>query len=108
MEGFIRLKMPLWAQRLLTRLISVTPVLAFAIYYHGDEAKIENLLTFSQVFLSIALPFAVVPLVIFTSSKKLMGEFKNHAWVKYSAWTSTIVLIVLNVYLILQTVGVFS
>ncbi|GAK47518.1 manganese transporter [Secundilactobacillus oryzae JCM 18671] len=108
MEGFIRLKMPLWAQRIITRGISVAPVLAFAIYYHGDEAKIENLLTFSQVFLSIALPFAVVPLVIFTSSKKLMKEFANGPWVNYSAWTATIVLIILNIYLILQTVGVIA
>ncbi|OIL37200.1 Nramp family divalent metal transporter, partial [Oenococcus oeni] len=73
MEGFIHLHMPLWIQRLLTRLISVTPVLIFAIIYHGNEAKIEQLLTFSQVFLSIALPFAVVPLVIFTNDEKLMG-----------------------------------
>lgn len=105
MEGFIRLRMPLWAQRLLTRLLSVTPVLAFAFYYHGDEGKIENLLTFSQVFLSVALPFAVIPLVMYTSSKKLMGQFANRAWVKYSAWTATIVLIGLNVYLILQTLS---
>ncbi|GAY72293.1 manganese transport protein MntH [Lentilactobacillus kosonis] len=106
MEGFINLHMPMWAQRLLTRLISVTPVLAFAIYYHGNEAKIEDLLTFSQVFLSVALPFAVVPLVIFTSDKKLMGKFANHAWVKWSAWTASAVLIALNIYLILQTLGV--
>lgn len=102
MEGFIHLHMPLWAQRLLTRLISVTPVLIFAIIYHGNEAKIEELLTFSQVFLSIALPFAVVPLVIFTNDEKLMGEFKNHTWVKWVAWIVTAVLIVLNIYLILQ------
>lgn len=108
MEGFIRLRIPLWAQRLITRLISVTPVLAFAIYYHGNEAKIENLLTLSQVFLSVALPFAVVPLVIFTSSKKLMGEFANRRWVKYSAWTVTVILIILNVYLILQEFGLFK
>ncbi|MFC6177532.1 Nramp family divalent metal transporter [Companilactobacillus huachuanensis] len=104
MEGFIRLKMPLWAQRLLTRLLSVTPVLIFAFYYHDNEAKIENLLTFSQVFLSVALPFAIIPLVIFTSDKKLMGDFKNKNWVKYSAWFATIVLIILNVYLIFQTI----
>lgn len=83
MEGFIHLRMPMWAQRLLTRLLSVTPVLIFAIYYHGNEAKIENLLTFSQVFLSVALPFAIVPLVKYTSDKRLMGEFVNKAWVKY-------------------------
>ncbi|EHO52583.1 Nramp family divalent metal transporter [Lentilactobacillus kisonensis] len=106
MEGFIHLKMPLWAQRLLTRLLSVSPVIAFAIYYHGNEAKIEDLLTLSQVFLSIALPFAVVPLVLFTSNKKLMGEFVNRAWVKYAAWIATIVLIVLNIYLIFQSLGI--
>lgn len=108
MEGFIHLKMPLWAQRLITRLLSVTPVLIFAIYYHGNEAKIEGLLTASQVFLSIALPFAIIPLVMFTSNKKLMGEFVNHTWVKYAAWFATIVLVTLNVYLILQTVGLLK
>ncbi|PIO84140.1 divalent metal cation transporter [Loigolactobacillus backii] len=105
MEGFIHLKMPLWAQRLVTRLLSVSPVLAFAIYYHGNEAKIENLLTFSQVLLSIALPFAIVPLVKFTSDKKLMGEFANRTWMKYTAWTCAVVLVGLNIYLILQTMG---
>ncbi|MEE6726809.1 Nramp family divalent metal transporter [Pediococcus acidilactici] len=106
MEGFIRLRVPLWVQRLVTRLLSVAPVLIFAIYYHGDEAKIENLLTFSQVFLSVALPFAVIPLVMYTSSKKLMDEFANRQWVKWCAWIATIVLILLNVYLILQTLGI--
>ncbi|MGL3797137.1 Nramp family divalent metal transporter [Lactiplantibacillus plantarum] len=105
MEGFIRLKMPLWAQRLLTRLISVTPVLAFAIYYHGNEAKIEDLLTMSQVFLSIALPFAMIPLVMFTSNRALMGNFTNRVWVKWTAWIVTVILIILNIYLILQTIG---
>jgi len=108
MEGFIRLKMPLWAQRLLTRLLSVTPVLIFAIYYHDNEAKIENLLTFSQVFLSVALPFAIIPLVIFTSSKKIMGQFANGSLLKILSWIATIVLIGLNVYLLLQTIGLIK
>ncbi|MFC6290491.1 Nramp family divalent metal transporter [Levilactobacillus angrenensis] len=106
MEGFINLKMPLWAQRLITRLLSVTPVIIFAIIYHGNEAKIENLLTFSQVFLSIALPFAMIPLVIFTSSKKLMGEFANRTWSKILGWIIAVILIILNIYLILNTVGI--
>lgn len=104
MEGFIRLKVPLWVQRLITRLLSVTPVLIFAVIYHDNEAKIEDLLTFSQVFLSIALPFAAIPLVMYTSSKELMGEFANKLWVKIAAWFSTIVLIILNIYLIVQTI----
>jgi len=103
MEGFINLKMPLWAQRLLTRLLSVPPVIIFAVIYHGNEAKIENLLTLSQVFLSIALPFAMIPLVIFTSSKDLMGEFVNKTWTRILGWIIAIILIILNVYLILNT-----
>lgn len=108
MEGFIRLRVPLWVQRLVTRLLSVTPVLIFAIIYKGNEAKIESLLTASQVFLSIALPFAIIPLVIFTSDKKIMGEFANRPWVKYAAWISTVVLIALNIYLLLdEIIGLF-
>jgi len=103
MEGFIHLRMPLWAQRLLTRLMSITPVLIFAVYYHGNEAKIESLLTLSQVFLSIALPFAMIPLIIFTSDKKLMGSFANRKWVKYTAWVVAVVLIILNLQLIWTT-----
>lgn len=106
MEGFINLKMPLWAQRLITRLLSVTPVIIFAIIYHGNEAKIEGLLTFSQVFLSIALPFAMIPLVIFTSSKKLMGEFANRTWSKVLGWIIAVILIILNIYLILNTLHI--
>ncbi|WP_125573536.1 Nramp family divalent metal transporter [Levilactobacillus huananensis] len=103
MEGFINLKMPLWAQRVITRLLSVTPVVIFAIYYHGNEAKIENLLTLSQVFLSIALPFAMIPLVMFTSSKDLMGEFVNKTWSRILGWIIAVILIILNIYLILNT-----
>ena len=106
MEGFINLKMPLWAQRLLTRLISVTPVVIFALYYHDHEAKIESLLTFSQVFLSIALPFAMIPLVLFTSNSKLMGEFANKTWIKILSWIITVILIILNIYLILNTLHI--
>lgn len=105
MEGFIHLRMPLWAQRLLTRLISITPVLGFAIYYHGNEAKIESLLTFSQVFLSIALPFAMIPLIMFTSNKDLMGRFVNRPWVKYLSWIIAVVLIILNIQLIWSTLA---
>ncbi|WP_412760210.1 hypothetical protein [Pediococcus acidilactici] len=45
---------------------------------------------------------------LFTSNKKLMGEFANHTWVKYAAWFATIVLVTLNIYLILQTVGLLK
>lgn len=103
MEGFIHLKVSPWIQRLVTRLFSVTPVLIFAIYYQGNEVELEKLLTFSQVFLSIALPFAAIPLVIFTSSTKIMGRFANRKLTNILAWLATLVLVILNVYLIFNT-----
>lgn len=101
MEGFLHLRMPLWARRLLTRLLSLIPVLTFAIIYHGNQAKIEELMTFSQVFLSIALPFCVFPLTMYTSNVKFMGkEFVNPTWVKWSAYAISAILSVLNIWLI--------
>ncbi|CCK18645.1 Manganese transport protein MntH [Lactococcus raffinolactis 4877] len=74
MEGFINLKVPTWARRLITRGLSVIPVLIAAIYYHGREGGLDTLMIRSQVFLSIALPVSMIPLVYFTSSEKIMGK----------------------------------
>lgn len=104
MEGFIHLKMPLWARRLMTRLIAVVPVLIIAIIYHGEENALDSLLVNSQVFLSVALPFSMIPLTIFTSSKKIMGEFVNSKWVTILAWVCTIVLTILNMQIVMETI----
>lgn len=104
MEGFIHLKMPLWARRLMTRLIAVVPVLIIAIIYHGEENALDSLLVNSQVFLSVALPFSMIPLTIFTSSKKIMGEFVNSKWVTIIAWVCTIVLTILNMQIVMETI----
>ena len=102
MEGFIHLKVPIWVRRLVTRLLSVAPVVICTILYGGNEAALDRLLVNSQVFLSIALPFSMIPLTLFTSSKKIMGEtYVNKWWVTGLAWLSTIILTVLN----LQIVG---
>lgn len=105
MEGFVRMKIPLWARRVITRGLSILPVIIFTVYYHGNEAQVENLLIYSQVFLSVALPVSMIPLTMFTSDEKIMGPFVNRPWVKYTAWFVTIVLTLLNIYLILQTIG---
>ncbi|HCC00301.1 MAG TPA: divalent metal cation transporter [Ruminococcaceae bacterium] len=103
MEGFIHFKMPAWLRRLITRIISIIPVLICVIIYGNRESMVEQLLLYTQVFLSIQLPFAIIPLTIFTSSKKMMGNFVNSPWVKYLAWTITIILTGLNVFLIYGT-----
>ncbi|MCE3400138.1 divalent metal cation transporter, partial [Staphylococcus aureus] len=64
---------------------------------------IEQLLVFSQVFLSIALPFSLIPLQLATSNKKLMGPFINKTWVNIISWMLIVILSGLNVYLIIQT-----
>ncbi|NKD28749.1 Nramp family divalent metal transporter [Enterococcus casseliflavus] len=109
MEGFIHMKIPTWARRLITRGLSVIPVLLCTIYFGGNEQALDDLLIYSQVFLSIALPVSMIPLVLFTSSKKIMGErFKNPLWVSTLGWICAIALTVLNVRLIIETLGNFQ
>ena len=102
MEGFINLKVPTWARRLITRGLSVVPVLIAAIYYHGREGGLDILMIRSQVFLSIALPVSMIPLVYFTSSEQIMGKrFKNKRIISGLGWLATIVLTILNIKLII-------
>ncbi|CAM2780917.1 Nramp family divalent metal transporter [Dellaglioa algida] len=105
MEGFIHLKMPLWARRLVTRIIAVIPVMVAAIIWGGTEGVLDNLLVYSQVFLSVALPFTMIPLIWFTSSKKYMGErFVNPLWVSIIGWAAVIGLTILNIQLVFDLV----
>ncbi len=104
MSGFLHLKMPMWAQRILTRGFALAPVVTFTLLYGGSEAKLDELLIFSQVFLSVALPFSMAPLIYFTSSKKMMGEFVNAKWMTIIGWIVFTVLTYLNIKLI---IGIF-
>ncbi|MER2174947.1 MAG: Nramp family divalent metal transporter [Carnobacterium sp.] len=101
MEGFIHLRVKPWVRRIITRLLAVIPV--FIVTIMAGENGTTNLLIFSQVILSMQLPFALVPLVLFTSDKHKMGSFVNSTWVKMVAWTATVVIICLNVYLVVYT-----
>lgn len=107
MEGFIHLKIPMWARRLITRLIAVVPVMIAALVWGSTEGALDQLLVYSQVFLSIALPFTMIPLIWFTDSEKLMGEHKNPKWISIIAWLSAIFLTVLNVQLVVNIVKQF-
>lgn len=101
MEGFIHMKLPLWARRLITRLLAVVPVILCVMMTSGESVTkqhiaINNLMINSQVFLSLALPFSMVPLLMLTDSKAEMGEFKNVLWVKVLGWISVVTLTYLN------------
>ena len=94
MEGFIHLKLAPWLRRLITRTIAIIPtIIVVAI---NGEAGTEKLLLLSQVILSLQLSFAVVPLVIFTSSRKKMGEFVNAPWLKALSWATAVLIAGLN------------
>jgi len=102
MEGFIQMKVAPWLRRLITRTLAIVPtILVVAI---NGERGTEKLLILSQVILSLQLSFAVVPLVIFTNSRKRMGEFVNAPWLKVTAWTVAVVIAGLNGWLLVQTV----
>ena len=101
MEGFLDLKLKPWLRRLITRLIAVVPALVVAIYY--GEKGTGQLLVFSQVILSLQLSFAVVPLVLFTSSRAKMGVFVNRPAVQVLAWVVSGIIIALNLFLLWQT-----
>ena len=98
MEGFLDIRLPPWLRRLATRLLAIIPAVVVASLY--GESGTARLLVLSQVILSLQLPFAVVPLVTFTSDRKLMGRFVSPFWLKTAAWTASIVIIALNLKLL--------
>jgi len=103
MEGFISLRLRPWLRRLITRLIAIVPAVIVIIVY--GERGTGPLLILSQVILSLQLPFAVFPLVQFTSERAKMGEFASPPWVKILAWTVAVVIGTLNVWLLYQTIA---
>lgn len=102
MEGFLNIRLKPWVRRLITRLIAIIPALIISILY--GERGTADLLVFSQVILSMQLSFAVVPLVMFTGNKTKMGQFVNKPWLKVLAWAISGIIIVLNLYLLKETI----
>lgn len=102
MEGFLNFRLRPWLRRLLTRLVAIVPA-SISIIWLG-EGSTTNLLVFSQVILSLQLSFAVIPLVMFTSNRRLMGEFVNPFWLQAVAWLVASIIVGLNSWLLLQTI----
>ncbi|MCP1383671.1 Nramp family divalent metal transporter [Runella salmonicolor] len=101
MEGFLNLQMKPWLRQLITRLIAIVPALFVAIQY-GEHGTSE-LLVFSQVILSIQLSFAVIPLILFTNKRDWMGRFVNSRLLSTVSWIIAAIIVVLNVYLLIDT-----
>ena len=101
MEGFLEFRMRMWLRRLLTRSLAIVPAVICIVIY-GD-AGTYKLLILSQVILSLQLPFAVIPLVQFTSDRDRMGEFASGRTVKALAWACAAIIIGLNAKLVVDT-----
>ena len=104
MEGFLNIRLRPWLRRLITRGIAIIPAVIVTIIY--GESGTAKLLVISQVILSLQLSFAVIPLILFTSDRRKMGEFVNALWIKILAWLVAIVIVLLNVKFLLDFVGV--
>jgi manganese transport protein len=100
MEGFIKLKVSPWLRRLITRSIAIIPTI-IVVAFTGERGT-EKLLLLSQVILSLQLSFAVIPLVIFTSSRKRMGEFVNRPWLKVLSWSVAALIAGLNAWFLVM------
>ncbi len=98
MEGFLRLRLPHWARRLLTRGLAIIPVVAVTALY--GESGTGKLLVLSQVILSMQLPFAVIPLVHFVTDRRKMGRFVISRSVAILAWVVAALIVILNVKLL--------
>ncbi|RRU14378.1 Nramp family divalent metal transporter [Stenotrophomonas sp. 278] len=103
MEGFLRLRMAPWMRRLVTRGIAIVPVVAVTALY-GEQGT-AKLLVLSQVVLSMQLPFAVIPLVMFVGNKAKMGALVAPRWLLTLAWGIAGVIVVLNVKLLVEWMG---
>jgi manganese transport protein len=96
MEGFMHWRIRPWVRRLITRTLAILPAV-FIIGLRGDSS-VTDLLTLSQVVLALQLPFAMFPMLQFTSSRKRMGEWKNGKFLLIGGWASAILITAMDIF----------
>jgi manganese transport protein len=102
MEGFMSWHLRPWMRRLVTRLIAIIP--AVVVIWIKGEGEVNNLLNWSQIILGLQLPFAMIPLMLFTSREKTMGKFTNGKFLLIAGWTAVVLITALDVYLLAHIV----
>jgi manganese transport protein len=101
LEGFLELRIPSWLRRVITRGLALVPAL-IGVLWLGDHA-VGKLLVLTQVVLSLQLPFAIYPLIRFTSNRRIMGVHANNVAVRTAAWTVFAGIVSANLWLIVQS-----
>jgi len=96
MEGFMRWRIQPWVRRLITRTLAILP--AVVIIGLRGESSVTDLLVLSQVVLALQLPFAMFPLLQFTSSRRHMGKWRNGRFLLIAGWASAILISAIDIY----------
>ncbi len=103
MEGYLNIRLPLWVRRLLTRFVTLIPIMLIGFLIGFSEHNFEQVIVYYQVSLSIALPMTLFPLVFLTSRKDVLHEHVNKPWVTILGYFLCSVITVLNIQLIIST-----
>lgn len=100
MEGYLHIRLPLWQRRLLTRAVTLIPILIIGFMVGFSDAAFENLIIYAQVALNVALPFTLLPLVALTNNRQLMGAHVNRPAVTWLGYGLAGIITILNIYLV--------
>ncbi|WP_283679511.1 Nramp family divalent metal transporter [Lentilactobacillus sp. Marseille-Q4993] len=106
MEGYLHIRLPLWQRRLLTRFVTLIPILIVGYMVGFDEKVFENMIVYAQISLSIALPLTLFPMVAITSNKRIMGDHVNSKLTMVVGYLLTTIITVLNLQLILSALSI--
>lgn len=97
MEGYLNIRLPLWERRLLTRFVTLIPILIIGFIVGFNEQTFEAMIVFAQIALSIALPVTLYPMVALTGNRKLMGSHVNSFWIMVLGYGLTTIIMILNI-----------
>jgi manganese transport protein len=97
MEGFLHWRVRPWVRRLMTRALAIIPAVV-VIGLRGEASSVTDLLVLSQVVLALQLPFAMIPLLHFTSSRRYMGQFANGWFLLIAGWGSCVLITALDLW----------
>lgn len=100
MEGYLNIRLPLWQRRLLTRFVTLIPILIIGFLVGFNESDFEDMIVYAQIALSIALPFTLFPMILLTANKKIMGVHVNNKLVTIIGLVLASVITILNLRLI--------
>lgn len=101
MEGYLHIRLPLWERRLLTRFVTLIPILAIGFLVGFNDHDFEQIIVYAQIALSIALPFTLFPMVALTSNHDLMGIHTNQRYVTMIGYLLTTIITVLNLQFVI-------